>query len=57
MWQVRRHSSGKLRSLVTGIGKQLGQKRIHPEQCRQQQHTAITVLDIRRMHDGVQQQS
>ena len=57
MWQVLCHSIGKLRSLVTSISKQLGQERIHPEQRGQQQHAAIAVLDIRRMHDGVQQQS
>ena len=57
MWQVLRHSIGKLRSLITGIGKQFGQKRIHPEQRGQQQRTAVTVLNIRRMHHGVQQQS
>ena len=57
MGQAFRDSFGKLWSLITGIGKQFGQKRIHPEQCGQQQRTTITVLDIRRMHDGVQQQS
>jgi hypothetical protein len=57
MWQVLCHSIGKLRSLVTSVSKELRQKRIHPEQRAQQQHTAIAVLDIRRMHDGVQQQS
>ena len=42
-------SFGKLWSLITGIGKQFGQKRIHPEQCGQQQRTTITVLDIRQL--------
>ena len=31
LWQALRDSIGKLRSLVTTIGKQLEQKRIHPE--------------------------
>jgi hypothetical protein len=30
---------------------------MHPEQSGQQQRAAIAVLDIRRMYDGVQQQS
>ena len=55
--QALRHSVDKLRSLITRIGKQLEQKRIHPEKSGEQQHTAVPVLDIRRMHDGVQQQA
>ena len=49
MGQAFRDSFGKLWSLITGIGKQFGQKRIHPEQCGQQQRTTITVLDIRQL--------
>ena len=55
--QALRHSVDKLRSLITRVGKQLEQKRIHPEKSGEQQHTAVPVLDIRRMHDGVQQQA
>ena len=38
------------------IGKQLCQEGIHPEQGREQQNPAITILDIRWMHHRVQQQ-
>jgi len=51
------HCSGELRSLVAGISEQLLQERIHPEQGGQQQHTTVTVLDVRWMHHGVQQKT
>ena len=28
---------------------------MHAEQCAHKQHTAVTVLDVRRMNDGMQQ--
>lgn len=56
IWQNLCHRRGKLRPLIAGIGEQLGQERIHPEQGRQQQDTAVTILDVRRMHRGMQQQ-
>ena len=43
--------------LVSAIGKQLAQERVHSEQCRDHQYTAIPVLNIGWMNDGVQQQS
>ena len=51
------HGRGELRSLVAGIGEQLHQEGIHPEQGGQQQHAAVTVLDVRWMHHGMQQQA
>ena len=42
-------------SLIAAVGKQLFQERIHPEQCRKKQNTAVAVLDIGRMNDRVQQ--
>jgi hypothetical protein len=33
------------------------QERIEPEQGRNQQHAAIAILDVGRMHDGVRQQA
>ena len=54
---ILKHTTGKLRSLITSISKQLEQKRIHPEKSGEQQHAAVAVLDIRRMDNGVQQQS
>ena len=46
----------KFRSLITAVGVQLLQERIHPEQSGKQQDAAITILDIGRVNDGVQQQ-
>ncbi len=45
----------ELRSLVAGVGIEFQQERMHAEQRAQQQHTAVTVLRVRRMNDGVQQ--
>ena len=56
MWQNLGYCRGELRSLIAGIGKQLCQEGIHPEQGREQQNPAITILDIRWMHHRVQQQ-
>jgi hypothetical protein len=47
----------ELRSLIAGVGEQLLQKRIHPEQRREQQDAAVAILDVRGMDDGVQQQA
>ena len=44
-------------ALITGIGKQLQQERIHSEQGRQDQHAAVAVLNVRGMHHGMQQQT
>src|ERR1700756_49124 len=44
-------------SLIAAVGKQLFQERIHPEQCRKKQNTAVAVLDIGGMNDRVQQQT
>ena len=49
--------SPKLRSCVAAIGIQLEQERVGAEQRRHQQHAAISVLDVSRMDDGVQQQA
>src|SRR5260370_42610340 len=57
MWQNLCHGRGELRSLIAGIGEQLRQERIHPEQGGQQQDTPIAILDVRGMHHGVQQQT
>ena len=51
------HRHGELRSLVAGISEQLLQERVHPEQSGQQQHTTVTVLDVRGMHHGMQQKT
>ena len=55
--QALRHGDGKPRSLVASISKQFEQERMQPEQGRQQEHATIAVLNIGRMHDGVQQQA
>ena len=46
----------KFRPLIAPIGKELLQEGIHPKQGRQQDAT-ISVLNIGRMNDGVEQQA
>src|SRR6266568_2869220 len=46
----------ELGSLITAIGIELEQEREHAEQGAQQQRPAVAVLNVGRMHDGVQQQ-
>ena len=48
---------GELRSLIAAIGEELFQKRKHPEQGRHDENAAIAILNVGRMHDGVQQQA
>ena len=57
LWQVLGDSLGELWPLLGGIGKQLEQERVCPEQRRQHQHAAIAILDVGWMDDGVQQQA
>jgi hypothetical protein len=52
-----RESLLEFRSLIAGVGEQLLQERIHPEQRREQQDAAVAILDIGGMNDGVEQQA
>jgi hypothetical protein len=45
------------RSLIATICKEFFQEWIHAEQRRQKQDTAVAILDIGRMDDGVEQQT
>ena len=47
----------KARPLIGGIGEQLLQERMRPEQGRKQQDAAIAILDVGGMNDRVQQQT
>ena len=47
----------ELRPLVAAIGVELEQKRMQAEDGGHQKHAAITVLDVRRVHDGMEQQA
>ena len=47
----------EMRSLVAGVGEEFLQERIHSEQSGEQQNAAVTVLDIGRMNDGMEQQT
>ena len=47
----------EMRSLVTRVGKELRQERIHSKQGGKQQNAAVTVLDIGGMNDGMEQQT
>jgi len=40
--------------LITAIGKKFLQEREHSEQCPENQHPAVAVLNVRRMHHGVE---
>jgi Enoyl-(Acyl carrier protein) reductase len=44
-------------SLIAAVGKQLLQERIHPEQSGKKQDTAVAILDIGGLNDGVEQQT
>ena len=44
-------------SCVGAVGKQLFKKRMDAEERGQQQDATITILDVGRMHDGMQQQA
>jgi hypothetical protein len=57
LWRDRGDCLGKLWSLIAGVGKQLPQERVHPEQRREQQNTTVAILDVRWKHDHVQQQT
>ena len=48
---------GEPRSLIAAVGEQLLQEREHAEQGREDEDTAVAILDVGRMHDGVQQQA
>src|SRR3954452_7476722 len=47
----------ELRAGVAAIGVELEQEGVEPEEAGHQQHASIAVLDVGRMHDGVQQQT
>ena len=46
----------EFRSLIAAVGKQLLQERIHPEQSGKKQDTAVAILDIGGVNDGVERQ-
>ena len=45
----------EFRSLIAAVGKQLLQERIHPEQSGKKQDTAVAILDIGGVNNGVEQ--
>ena len=47
----------EFRPPVTSVGKQLFQERIHPIQSCKKQNTAVAILNICRMNDGVKQKT
>jgi hypothetical protein len=58
--QVRPNASdgsGEPCSLVSGIGEQRPQERIHSKQRRHDENAAVAILHIGRMNDGVEQQA
>jgi len=57
VWQDFRQGLVESRSLIGRVGQELPQERMHPEQGRKQQDTAVAILDIGGMNDGVEQQA
>ena len=47
----------KDRSLIRGVGKELGQERVQPKHRAEQQDAAVAILDVGGMNDSVQQQA
>jgi len=43
--------------LISAVSKQRLQKGKHAEQCRHDEDTSITILNVGRMNDGVEQQA
>ena len=52
-----RQSTLELRSLIAAVGVELQQKWVETEQRVHEHHTAIAVLNIRRMHDRRHQEA
>ena len=57
MWQGFRQGLVEFRSLIGSVGKQFIQEWIHSKQGGKQQYAPVTVLDIGRMNDGLEQQT
>ncbi len=51
------HAGLKGRPLIAAVGVELEQKRVKAEQGRHHPDTAVTILDVARMHEGVKQQT
>ena len=51
------HGAPKHRALITTIGVEFQQERIHAEHSRHNQRAAIAILNFGGMHDGVDQQA
>lgn len=47
----------KDRAPIAALGIELQQEWMQAEQCSHHQHPAVTILDIRRMQEGVEQQA
>jgi hypothetical protein len=47
----------KFWSFISAVDEELLQKRERAEQCRHDEDAAITILDVGRMNDGVEQQA
>ena len=51
------HGRTKFRALIAAVGVEFEQERKSAEQGRHQHCAAVTILDIRAMHDGVDQEA
>ena len=47
----------KLGTLISAIGIELQKEGIEAKKAPHQKHAAVTILDVGRMHHGVQQQA
>ena len=55
--QTRRSPCWNFGSLIAAVSVELEQERVEAEQRRHQQHAAVAVLHIGRVHDGLHQQA
>ena len=55
--QNLRNCAAEARPLVSGVGDEPGQKRMQSEQGCEQQDSAVAILDVGGMDDGVKQQA
>jgi hypothetical protein len=57
MWQNFCKRVRELRSLISAVGEQRLQEGKHPEQGRHDENSAVAILNVGRMNDGVEQQT
>ncbi len=57
VWPNFRQGLVEARPLIGSVGNELLQERMHPKQGRKEQNSAVAILDIGGMNDGMEQQT